>query len=129
MGMILVAFFFFFCLTQSAFGQQTQEDTAALAGVVRRQGPWKVVVPCFGVPGTGLTPAPAASADGKTAEALRRGSQSSGDGLTHIGNASPKSGVLQVIFHESRLANITFTGCVWGKRRLQAITGPLIGVQ
>ena len=27
-------------------------------------------------------------------------------GLTHTGNASPKSGVLQVIFHERRLANI-----------------------
>lgn len=63
-------------MTQSAIGQQTQEDAAAIAGVVRRQGPWKVVVLCFGVPGTGLTPALAASADGETAEA--RGAQEMG---------------------------------------------------
>lgn len=69
-------FFFFFFLTQSAFGQRRQEDTAALAGVLRRQGPWEVVVLCFGVPGTGFTPALAASADGETAAALRRGSLS-----------------------------------------------------
>lgn len=77
MNIILVASFFFFFLTQTSFGQQTQEDTAALTGVVWRQGPWKVVVLCFGVPGTGPTPALAASPDGETAEALRRDWQGS----------------------------------------------------
>lgn len=124
--MILVAFFF---LTQSAFGQQTQEDTAARAGVVWRQGPRKVVVLCFGVPGTELLlllclqMVKQQKLSGGTLSELRRWAN------PHRKCQSKVWCFLQVIFHKRKLANMTFTGYVWRKRKLQAITGPLIGVQ
>lgn len=49
--------------------------------------------------------------------------------LTHVGSASTKSGVLPVIFQGRRSANVTLTGCVWGKGKLWEVTSPLVGIQ
>lgn len=55
---------------------------STFVGLVWRQGPWKRVVLCFAVPGTGLTPALAAFAGDETAETFCGVSWVSRDGPT-----------------------------------------------
>lgn len=86
---------------------------------------------CWGL-GLGAELPPALAAGGEAAPAPRLMGLSgfcSRYGITHVGSARPKSGVLPVIFQGRRSANTTPTGDVWGKGNLQVVTSPLVGVQ